>query len=354
MIKKFLLKVFFLVFIVSIIPLSSIYFDTFNVFHWKKIRITTADPNKNFIKTKYIINNDKKFNAFVFGSSRVGAIPKDALLKNLNGENLSWYNMTNPHAIPTENYYTIQTFLKNNVDIKMILLAFDDISMFSSINDHYNLLLTIPYKVYEENKFNFYKAYLFHFTDFSIMREVLKYNEIEYKDKINDFYLYGDTYGSDFSLNEEPDMEHFKSFHTSSFTQKEAYKDLEKISTLCKENGIKLILFTNPLYKTTYLDSVKDGYFTFLRSVANVCEFYNFSSLNNFTNDYKYYFEGSHYRPILGLFIEQILFGTEEEKNSVRKKSGDDLFGVKVNSENIEDVIIHLQKQINEAGIKIN
>ena len=77
--KKFLIKVFFLALAISSIPLSAIYFDTFNIFHWKNIRFTKADPNKNYIKTQYIVHNPKKFNAFVFGSSRVGAIPKDAL-----------------------------------------------------------------------------------------------------------------------------------------------------------------------------------------------------------------------------------------------------------------------------------
>lgn len=350
MIKKFLLKIFFLTLIISIVPLSALYFDTFNIFHWKRIRMTTADPNKNYIKTQYIIHNPQKFNAFVFGSSRVGAVPKDMLPKSLNGEPLNWYNMTHPHGIPSEHYYSIQTLLNNDVQIKMILLAFDDISMFSSIDDHYNLLLTIPYKVYEESKFNFYKAYLFKVTAPSIMREVLKYNPNDYKDKVDAFYAYGDTWGSDFSLTKDPQLETYNSHHTSTFSQKDAYKDIEKISSLCKEKGIKLVLFTNPLYETTYLDSVKDGYFDFLRTVANVCEFYNFSALNKLTRDPSYFFEGSHYRPILGLFVEKILFGTEEDKKEIRKIADDDLFGEKVTSQNIDSIILHLEKQLEESN----
>lgn len=348
--KKFLIKVFFLALAISSIPLSAIYFDTFNVFHWKNIRFTKADPNKNYIKTQYIVHNPKKFNAFVFGSSRVGAIPKDALPKTLGGDQLHWYNMTNPHAIPSEHYYAIQTFEKNGVDIKMILLAFDDISMFSAIEHHYNLLLTIPYKVYEENKFNFYKPYLIKFTAPSIMKEVLLYDPEKYKDKTEAFYSYGDTWGSDFSLTENPKMEQFKSFHTSTYTQKNAHMDIEKISKLCQEKGIKLVLITNPLYKATYLDSVRDGYFDFLRLVANSCEFYNFSTLNNYTLGERYFLEGSHYCPALGLIIEKYLFGSEEERQQIRDEAGDELFGVKVSSENVDFVIGELKKQLEKLA----
>ena len=32
------------------------------------------EPNQNFIKIKYIMNNKKKYDSFIFGSSRVGKI----------------------------------------------------------------------------------------------------------------------------------------------------------------------------------------------------------------------------------------------------------------------------------------
>ena len=76
------------------------HYDTFNVFHWKNIRFTSAEPNKNFVKTKYIIENPQKFNAFIFGSSRVGRLPPDLLPKDLDGTPLRWYNMTYSEGIP--------------------------------------------------------------------------------------------------------------------------------------------------------------------------------------------------------------------------------------------------------------
>lgn len=71
-----------------------------------------------------------------------------------------------------------------------------------------------------------------------------------------------------------------------------------------------------------------------------------FSSLNNYTTDPKYYFEWSHYRPALGLEIEKVLFGSEEEKAEGRRAAADDFFGTKVNADNIEEVLQRLQTQI--------
>jgi predicted nucleotidyltransferase len=64
--------------------------------------------------------------------------------------------------------------------------------------------------------------------------------------------------------------------------------------------------------------------------------------------DSRYYFEGSHYRPALGLIVEKVLFGTEEETNEIRNEAQDELFGIKVNSDNIDFVISELEKQLQE------
>ena len=130
------------------------------------------------------------------------------------------------------------------------------------------------------------------------------------------------------------------------YTQKNVQDDIATITEFCREHDIKLILFTNPIYETTYKDAVDCGYFDFLRKVSEKCEFYNFSSLNNFTTDPRYYFESSHYRPALGLLVEKMLFGTEEEREQIRAEAGDELWGVKVNAGNVDVVISELQKQI--------
>ena len=344
--KKLFLKiaVISLPFVMAV--LSTLYFDTFNVFHWKNIRFTSAEPNKNFIKTQYIIHNPKKFNAFVFGSSRVGYIPPDCLPQETDGVPLRWYNMTHSEGIPAEHLRTVRTFLKNGVKIDMIMLGFDNIAMYASVGQHEWQLLRIPFQVYEENALRFYVPYLKNITALSIVKEVSRYNAAEKKNETERFYDWGGS-ASDFVLTENPQMERYVSSHEGNeFTQKDAYKDIEAIAELCRENGIALVLFTGPLYETTYRDATENGYFDFLRSVAGVAEFYNFSSLNSYTTNPQYYFESSHYRPALGLLVEKVLFGTDEERECIRRDAGDALWGAKVNAGNVEEIIAYLQGQL--------
>ena len=346
--RRFFLKCACILIFIGLFIATAFYFDTFNVFHWKNLRFTAAEPNKNYVKTQNIIHNPQKFNAFVFGSSRVGNIPPDNLPAAADGTQLRWYNMTYSEGIPAEHLLSMQTFWEHGVDIKMILLGFDNIPMYASVKQHKNQLLRIPSQVYEENETQFLRPYLQKFPALSIIKESLGYKSSEHAEDTALFYNYGVAKGNlDFSLGENPDISRFVSNHPKlGYTQKNAQNDIAAIAAFCKEHGIKLVLFTNPIYETTYRDAVEDGYLDFLRKVSEQCEFYNFSSLNNFTQDPRYYFESSHYRPALGLLVEKMLFGTDEERGQIRRDAGDELWGIKVNAENTEFVLSELQKQI--------
>ncbi|MBO4546710.1 MAG: hypothetical protein J5700_03940, partial [Treponema sp.] len=215
---------------------------------------------------------------------------------------------------------------------------------YASINDHKKQLLRIPYQVYEENKLSFFAPYLLAEVDPSIKKQIVEYNFEAHKEDTLYFYSFG-GWGCDFSLTENIDLSRYETGHFG-YPLKDSYKDLEAIVDLCAKNKIELILFTNPMYQTLYRNSVDDGYFDFLCKVAQRCEFYNFSSLNKYTTDPRYYFECSHYRPALGLIIEKYLFGSEEERAQIRSEAGDELFGMKVNSQNIDAVIEGLKKQL--------
>ena len=349
--KKFFLKISVIGLFFTGILLLKMHYDTFNVFHWQNIRFTSAQPNENFVKTQYIVHNPQKFNAFIFGSSRVGQLPAEALPKEADGIPLSWYNMTYPGGIPAEHSQTIRTLLKNGVGIRMVLLGFDNIAMFASIEQHKKELLKMPFQMYEESPLRFYAPYLRNIPSPSIVREISRYKAAEKREETELFYEYGGWTGcpTDFSLTENPQMERYESEHFG-YSQKEAHKDIEEIISLCSEHGIRLVLLTNPMYQTLYRNSVEDGYFDFLRSVAQKCEFYNFSALNNYTTNPRYFFEWSHYRPALGLLVEKALFGTDEEREGIRREAGDALWGARVSAGNVEEIIAHLRRQIDDRN----
>lgn len=347
--KKFLLKIAIIALPFLMPALLRMHFDTFNVFHWKNIRFTSAEPNKNFVKTQYIIHNPKKFNAFIFGSSRVGNIPSNFLPQEKGGVPLRWYNMTHSVGIPNDHFMTISIFLKNGVSIDMVIVEFDEISMYRDAETQRKDLLRMPFQVYEESPIRFYAPYLKNKIAPTIIKEVGLYNAAKMKTETERFYEWGGC-ESNFSLTENPQMERYEIGHFV-YSQKNAHKDIEKIATLCSEHNINLVLFTSPMYQTLYRNSVEDGYFDFLRAVAQKCEFYNFSALNNYTVNPQYYYEWSHYRPALGLLINKILFGTDEDRERIRRDAGDALWGARVNAENIDEIVGHLQVQI-ESHIK--
>ena len=75
--RKFLIKISIFLFYSFLLVVAFPYVvDPFNVFHADNIRPSIIEPNKKYIKMKYILKNPNKFNAYMFGSSRVGAIWK--------------------------------------------------------------------------------------------------------------------------------------------------------------------------------------------------------------------------------------------------------------------------------------
>lgn len=358
--KKFLFKLLFLT--QSVIALfflktkihqawEGFHYDTFNVFHWKKIRFTDAEPNRNFIKTKHILANPKKFNAFVFGSSRVQYLPPDKLPNKIGETELRWYNMTSSAVLAIENYMTLKTFIDNNVSVDMIILGFDDISLYATLDARKKDLMRVPYQEIMENKLKYLSAYLFMRTEESIIDIINSYDEEAHKQDSKLFYDWGGSL-LNYDLTETADLKRYETLIQTSSQEKITYAvdSIKAIKDLCAKNNIKLILFTNPLYQTTYRSAVNAGYFEYLHSIAQNCEFYNFSSVNKYTTDPRYYFDWSHYRPAVGLQIEKMIFGTEEERAQACLEADDELWGIKVNAENIDFVIKKLQEQLKEPS----
>ncbi|MBQ3671623.1 MAG: hypothetical protein II921_09155 [Treponema sp.] len=338
-----------LVFPGSVIVLNA-YVDTFNVFHWKKIRFTSAEPNKNFIKTKYVLENPDRFNAFVFGSSRAGMLPVDTLPAELNGSELRWYNMSYSEGIPSEHVETLRTFLNHGVDVKIVVVAFDCMMMYLDEEAHRKQLMRMSYGQYEKSPLGFYKKYLLSLPDKSIVSQIMRYEPQLHEDSVDVFYKYG-VNSVDMGLSSDCDPERYKPVNFD-YTMKDSWKGICDLYDLCAANHTQILFITNPVYESNYRYAAAHGYFDMLQKIGERCKFYNFSCLNKISTDMKYYFEASHYRPIVGLTVEKILFSDDEdEKRRIREQvalnDGDcELFGMKVDSSNVSDVIEKLKNQL--------
>ena len=107
-----------------------------------------------------------------------------------------------------------------------------------------------------------------------------------------------------------------------------------RTAELCEKYNINLILFTNPIYDSTYQQSKYFGYASFLELLAEQQKtgYYNFSGINAITENRNNYYEASHYTEDVGDMIIDRIFNnvTDEQLESQG-------FGFFVTEDNLEE-----------------
>lgn len=295
-IKKILIYVSIILMVVMI---PSIAVDPYNVFHWKHIRNNGVEPNKNYVKTKYILDNTDKFNGFIFGSSRVGSLHPERI------KELNVYNMTYSCGTPGENYETLQEFIAAGVDVKLVIMGVDSTSYTETYESHNKMQLRATYKYLKDNPDAFFNKYFDPVMVCNSMETIRQGNDIE---GFEAFYDYG--WNLDYNHKQKENWDRSEVFMGKYFALNETLNDISKMVSLCKDNDIELIVFTNPMYKTTYEASLDKSYGFFLKELAKITPYYNFSGINKYTDDDQYFVDGSHYIAEVGdIMIDTMLYG---------------------------------------------
>ncbi|MBP2660155.1 MAG: hypothetical protein H6Q69_3187 [Firmicutes bacterium] len=324
--KKFVHLFFLGVLCVILFMMGINYFtDTSGIFN-KDFSKKRPEPNQHFVKVRYILSEPAKYNAFWFGSSRIGNIDVRKIKNDKR-----YYNMTYSEGLPKEWLMDIKLFLKHSVEIKQLILGLDEFSFRVDPTSHFSQLYRKPYK--EENN-------LMTYVELLVRRPRLNPGQ-ENKASFYDIYGAGETLHEYVDQDIEKNIE--KHLKDKKFQQPQGFRgnrisqtiaDLREIKNIAEENHIELIVFINPIHKTTYLDTNQDEFDEFKRELATITDYYDFSGLNEITtNNYNYY-ETSHYRPFVGdRILERIL---DEEKHN-----REETFGVYVTKNNVEQ---HIQK----------
>lgn len=338
--RKFLLKVsIFVMYALLLHIIVCVWVDPFNVFHWDNIRVNGVTPNKNYIKMKYILANPDKFDSFIFGSSRVGAIHND----KIQGE--IFYNMTCPSGIPEWHLMNIKTFLKNGIYPKKIYIGIDSLSYIEVGSKLIDDPMRCPYEYFADNIFHFVKIY-FDPAMINSLLDVWLGKQEGLSAEI--FYKYGwdIPYKREVKFNWSNKRNLIPAYGLNAYADKKAaiasaLEYLLETIEICRVNNIELILFTNPMHYITYMGSVKDkDYFKFLEGLAEISDFWNFSSLNDITLSNNNYLETSHYKAEVGdLMIDIMCNGKSYPELQAQG------FGVKVTRENVKDFIAMIKKQ---------
>ena len=126
------------------------------------------EPNKNFIKIRFITQNPERYDGLVFGSSRVNSID----VRKIQG--YKCYNVHSGGRLPRDHLDNIRYILKKGVKIKLILLGLDEFSYKDNPDARLYQPLRHPYPpVLDQHPLPYYLRTYFSFLDWDIMQEVL-------------------------------------------------------------------------------------------------------------------------------------------------------------------------------------
>lgn len=302
--------------------------DPYNVFHWKNARDNGVEPNKNYVKTQYVLHHPDKYNMFIFGNSRVGSL--DAA-KVTDG---NCYNMYYSEGLPAEHYENLLAFLEEGVEVERIYLGIDDVSCFVDPAVHEEQLIRRPFRAEEENI-----CFLWDYMDPSVALQSLE-TICEYEGQEEGFqerlYTTGNYYLTSSLTEESLAQEQWPNYFA--WYGEEAIQDIGQIITLCREKQIEIVVFVNPEYQVRFEEAVANGYLDFLRELAEITDFYSFCGNNRITTDMQNFHDISHYRMEVGDKMLAVMQG--EEIDAELMKEG---FGQYVTSENIDQYISSLE-----------
>ena len=290
----------YLILVLCVVLIPAYAIDPFNVFHWEHIRNNGIEANKNYIKTKYIVNNPERFEGYIFGSSRVSAIHPE----RISGERV--YNMTYSRGVPAEHLETLRSMLRAKVCVKSVYIGVDSLSYTEDARRHTGSTLRTSYQDLQDPD-TFFTVYMHPKENLYSLRAIR-----DKRDKVV-WRGYDTFYSAGWDLDyEQPSIYDWTAAEANigdDDRMEETLGEIREIKELCDSRGIRLVIWTNPMYRLTYEASLERDYLLFLRRLAEITDYYNFSGLNDVTLDAACYFDTSHYRAEIGDMILDTVCG---------------------------------------------
>jgi len=308
--KNFLLKLG-IILLATLGPIAAynLLADPYGVFRKDFSIGLKVEPDQRFIKMRYVLSRPDRYDSFLFGSSRVGNIDTEKIPAD------RFYNMSYSEGLPAEHLKDIRLMMKSGVKIRRLLIGLDDLSYSIDPKQHENQPMRRAYPGRSGLAF-FYLRYLVLVPDLTVMAALAS------RPRFLNFY---DITNSGRVLHKEVDdwidahpREHaedprFKSapFRPAYASRTEAVlKEIGQIRDFAGEHGIDLVFFINPVHSAMRLSINQAEFSNFLEKLSAVVPFYDFSGPGPVTSDSAYFYEPSHYRPIVGDMIVGRIYGT--------------------------------------------
>jgi len=318
--------------------------DPFNIFHSKFLK-HQFQMNERFVKVEFLEKNHHKFNGYLFGSSRIGTTLPSSVEQYIPNSKL--YNFTLSSANLYDYLIHLKYFIKRQYPMNTLYLQVDiDNMMYYGQNDSDYLSKAHPYTLNESLPL-YYLKYLSGFFPFNSQGKIAQ--NLNYEEGVN-YHLNKGTWSEETKeiellTNCHNYVESVEEFHAKYnpalkyIKVKENISALKEIVSLCQKNQIQLYLFITPHNQNMMDIFYKNDYLNYLKDIANITNFHDFSGYNSITTNNCNYYETSHYRPHIGKLIAGRIF--KDTNLSIPKD-----FGVWVTKENIDEHLENLKKEI--------
>lgn len=291
------------------------------------------EPNQHFVKMRYLMeNHGAGVKGLAFGSSRIGNVD----LTSAPGG--PWYNMTYSEGLPAEHLRDLQLLLEAGIRPERVLLEVNEASFRLPPEAHKFQYIRLPYGTPAEN----FKTYIMY-----LLRPLNYITGGEWNENIFDIYGTGRPLHPwiDEAIEQDPaghakDSRLDEAFVVHGNRLVETLSEIRAMKELCEANGIEFYMYMGPTYYLTYLGyqgERRNELKNFQWGLVAIAPYWDFTGLNPITEDRYYFYEASHYRPLVGDMIASRIFGDGSKCPS--------WFGCFVTPENVME---HLKAQDEE------
>jgi len=207
---------------------------------------------------------------------------------------------------PADHLGTLKSLIRAGIIPEKYYVCVDNGSFWSSYEEHSVQNLRAQYDYSVEHPLKFWMLYLDPVVNIVRASETIRENKATFIPWDEEYYEFGSGYvyyGIDpdvpaqtnadvhasYSkmleyLNEEPN------YPTTCVNYESVISSIAEMKTLCDKYGTELVIVVNPIYYDQFREAVTENAFlSFLRDLADITPYYNFSGFNKYTTRVEYY-----------------------------------------------------------------
>lgn len=345
-------------FIISTLAMINFLIDPFNIFHTKLLP-EQFQMNERFMKIEFLQEHHSRYDAYMFGSSRIGTTSPSAIEKYIPESH--FYNLSVAAANMEDYLSHLKFFIENGYSLHTLYLQIDLVDTLIDYGHPTERYLTKKHPALTGDSLTgYYLSYLTLYTPFNLKGKLRKnfanddpkmYLEKRYYDlektgtwtrpnKESALQKDPETYIKNVKSFQSPETKNTYRAHKHKYSQ--ILAAFGTINQLCHANNIDLIVFTTPHNHNMMRGVNSHDALFFVKDLSKVHDIWYFSGYNSVTKNDRHYYESSHYRPHIGDIIAARIF-----KDQTIEIPED--FGLLLTSDNIDAFVVAETARLNNG-----